>query len=179
MESATQASLPFSALLLDTNVWLDYYLATRAGHQTACALIERACASDVELLYTVGGSKDLYYLVALYFKRAARAAATKDATGSGELSPEQGQAAARAAWACVDHLDEIATAVGCDQSDIWMARKQRKLHPDYEDDLVIAATLHARGACLVTSDAQLIAHAPVAALSPADALAYLECGTEV
>ena len=176
MESATQASLPFSALLLDTNVWLDYYLATRAGHQTARTLIERACASDVELLYTVGGSKDLYYLVALYFKRAARAAG---AEGSGELSPEQAQAAAQAAWTCVDHLDEIATAVGCDQSDVWMARKQRKLHLDYEDDLVIAATLRAHGACLVTSDAQLIAHAPVAALSPVDALAYLECGTEV
>ena len=176
MESTTPAAPPFSALLLDTNVWLDYYLATRAEHQTACDLIERACACDVELLYTVGGSKDLYYLVALYFKRAARAA---DAEGSGELSSEQAQAAVQTAWACVDHLDEIATAVGCDQSDIWMARKQRKLHPDYEDDLVIAAALRAQGACLVTSDAQLVAHAPVAALSPADALAYLECGTEV
>ena len=176
MESTTQASPPFNALLLDTNVWLDYYLAARAGHQMACTLIEHACASDVELLYTVGGSKDLYYLVALYFKRTARAAGAK---GSGELSPEQAQAAAQAAWACVDHLDEIATAVGCDQSDIWMARKQRGLHPDYEDDLVIAAALRAHGACLVTSDVRLIAHAPVAALSPADALAYLECDTEV
>ena len=171
MESTTQASLPFSSLLLDTNVWLDYYLATRPGHQTARRLIERACACDVELLYTVGGSKDLYYLVALYFKRTARAAG---ATGSDELSPEHAQAAAQTAWACVNHLDEIATAVGCDQSDVWTAHKQRPIHPDYEDDLVIAAALRVPGTCLVTSDVQLIAHAPVAALTPADALTYLE-----
>ena len=171
MESTPSAAPPFGSLLLDTNLWLDYYLAMRPGHELACRLIERACNRNVELLYTVGGSKDLYYLVALYFKRAARAA---DATGAGELSPTQAQAATQTAWACVYHLDEIATAVGCDQSDVWMARKQRTIHHDYEDDLVIAAALRAAGTCLVTNDMQLIAHAPVAALTPADALAYLE-----
>ena len=34
--------------------------------------------------------------------------------------------------------------VACDQADVWMARKQRCLHEDYEDNLVVAAAQRAQ-----------------------------------
>ena len=71
-------------------------------------------------------------------------------------------------------MDEIATAVACDQADVWMARKQRCLHEDYEDNLVVAAAQRANADCLVTNDQNLLKHSPAAALSCADALAYLQ-----
>ena len=55
-----------------------------------------------------------------------------------------------------------------------MARKQRCLHEDYEDNLVVAAAKRAHADCLVTNDQNLLKHSPVAALSCTDALAYLQ-----
>ena len=150
-------------LLLDTNVWLDYYLGWRRGHAVAAELITRACETDADLLYAAVTSKDVYYLIAAELKRQARAA------NAGALDESAARAAGEAAWACVEHLDEIATVVGCDLSDLWLARKQRILHADYEDDLVIAAALRANPTCLVTSDEALLRHAPVAALCVEDA----------
>ena len=66
-------------------------------------------------------------------------------------------------------LSQLATPVPCDLSDIWMASKQRKLHSDYEDDLIIAAAMRAKADLLVTNDAKLCSHAPVAAMSAEDA----------
>lgn len=70
-------------------------------------------------------------------------------------------------------LSQLATPVPCDLSDIWMASKQRKLHSDYEDDLIIAAAMRAKADLLVTNDVKLCSHAPVAAMSVEDAKNYL------
>ena len=72
-------------------------------------------------------------------------------------------AAGEVAWSCLSVMDEIATAVACDQADVWMARKQRCLHEDYEDNLVVAAAQRACADCLVTNDQNLLKHSPVAA----------------
>ena len=84
------------------------------------------------------------------------------------------QAAGEVAWSCLSVMDEIATAVACDQADVWMARNQRCLHEDYEDNLVVAAAQRAHADCLVTNDQNLLKHSPIAALSCTDALAYLQ-----
>ena len=69
-------------------------------------------------------------------------------------------------------MRDIACAVAADESDIWMACRQRALTDDLEDNLVIAAASgHAR--FLATNDAALLRHAPVTALSAADALALI------
>ena len=154
-------------LLLDTNVWLDYYLGWRRGHAAAVELVMRACEQDADLLYAAVTSKDVFYQIGAELKRHARA------VNAGVLDEPAAQAAGEAAWACVEHLDEIATVVGCDLSDLWLARKQRALHADYEDDLVIAAALRASPTCLVTSDEALLRHAPVAALCVEDAAKLL------
>ena len=70
-------------------------------------------------------------------------------------------------------LSQIATPVPCDLSDIWMASKQRELHNDYEDDLIIAAAMRAQTDLLVTNNVKLCSHAPVAAMNVEDAKNYL------
>ena len=124
-------------MLLDTNVWLDYYLPWRGGHAVARQLIERALEDNRTLAYAVSTVKDVYYMVAAEHKRAERAAA-------GSLSDSAAQAATATAWGCINNMQAIACAVPLDHTDVWMAAKQRALHGDFEDDLVIASAMRGR-----------------------------------
>ena len=147
-------------VLLDTNVWLDAYDGNRLGSKRANELIDCCEKAGVELLYAAESVKDVYYLISASLKRQAR----KD---GGALSESQAKAVSAYAFACVANMDEIATAVGMDSSDIWLAT-------DFEDNLVLAAARRAKADCLVTNDDALLRHAPVAALSVDDALALME-----
>ena len=71
-------------------------------------------------------------------------------------------------------MRELGTAVGCDMTDVWLACKQRPIHGDYEDDLILAAIQRVGSTTLVTNDEKLLLHCPVGALDVKDALAYLE-----
>lgn len=155
-------------LLLDTNVWLDYYGPSRSGHAAAMKLIADAIASGAELLYAITSSKDLFYLIAAGLKRQYRD------EHDGALTDGAARAAQEVAWGCLGHMNEVATPVGCDMLDVQLARKQRRLHGDYEDDLVIAAVMRSQRCLLVTRDEGLLRHAPVAALSVPDALIHVE-----
>jgi predicted nucleic acid-binding protein len=84
------------------------------------------------------------------------------------LKREDAEAIRDIAWACVDNMSELGTPVGADESDLWLARKYRRLHPDLEDDLVLAAAERAQADYLVTSDEALLRKAMVPALSPED-----------
>ena len=155
-----------SCVLLDTNVWLDAFDGVRPRSRAANELLDACVRKGIDLLYAVGTAKDVYYLVGASLKRQARAA--------GEvLSEEQARAASVYAAACVANMDEIATAVGADSSDVWLARKYQRIHADFEDCLVLAAAQRAKADLLVTSDEALLRHAPVAALSVDDFLALV------
>lgn len=153
-------------LLLDTNVWVDYYIGMRKGHADSFTLIRRAIEVNTGLYVPMHCTKDLFYFIALWSKKDMRK------MNGGRLSQGAANAANELAWGCVQHLNRIATPVGCDQSDAWLAIKQKTVHADYEDNLVIAAAMRAN-AILVTNNADLIKHSPVAALSVRDAIAYL------
>ena len=155
------------SLLLDTNVWLDYYLPWRSGYATAQQLIVGAFEQSQTLAYAVPSIKDVFYMTAAEYKRAERAA-------TGELSESAARAAVAAAWGCVNNLQEIACAVPLDHTDVWVASKQRVLHGDFEDDLVIAAAMRGGVDYLVTNDEMLLRHCPVAALSASDMCKLLE-----
>lgn len=156
-----------ATLLLDTNVWLDSYLPNRARKEVATALISFAYERSLPLLYPAVALKDVFYLTAAAVKYDIR-------QQKGELTSCDAAAAAEIAWACVNNMREIATAVGADESDAWLACKLRSVHADLEDNLVIAAAQRANATYLVTNDEALIKHAPVAALTPSDALAMLQ-----
>ena len=154
------------SLLCDTNVWLDHYLGFRPGHEEVASFMAQATEADAELLVPFASLKDFYYLMQIELKRCAR-------SDGSPLGEGDGAAIREIAWAALDSLTEVASIVGGDASDVWLARKQRPLHDDFEDDLVIAAALRSKADFLVTSDERLLQHAPVAALSPTDMSIYL------
>ena len=117
-------------------------------------------------MYAATSSKDLFYLISSEHKAWYR-------REHGSLSQDAAVAATSLAWDCLDVLSQLATPVPCDLSDIWMASKQRNLHSDYEDDLIIAAAMRTKADLLVTNDVKLCSHAPVAAMSVEDAKNYL------
>lgn len=155
-------------ILLDTNAWVDYFDGGRPSHEKMLALVNRALGLGASLLYSVPSAKDIFYLMSSVYKSDYRR------EHAGALSHAAAAAAAEMAWGCVDNMCEIATAVGCDQADVWLARKRKRLHRDFEDNLVLSAADRAKADLLVTNDDQLRRHAPVAAMSVADALSYLE-----
>ena len=157
-------------LLLDTNVWLDAFLPSRTGHGIASELITQAQANDVSILFPVHALPDVFYLVFIQVKDEIR-----QMMG---VADERVAAAARTtAWECVNAMREVATAVGADQTDVWLACKSEYVHNDVEDNLVLAAARRSKADCLVTSDKALFEHAPlacVAALSVDGALSMLD-----
>ena len=155
-----------SRVLLDTNVWLDAFDGARSRSREASELIDVCVRRGIDLLYAVGTAKDVYYLVGASLKRQAR-------TAGGALSEGQASAIAAYAAACVANMDEIATAVGADSSDVWLALKYQRIHADFGDCMVLAAAQRAKADFLVTSDEALLRHAPVAALSVDDFLALV------
>ncbi len=160
-------SAPFRCFI-DTNVWLDYFIASRRGHAAAVAFIKLALREGVALLYTVATSKDLYFLVEREAKRLLR-----EQHGAA-LSEQDAHVARDTAWDALLAMRSLACAVGCDEADVELACKHRALHSDYEDDLLIAAALRADAMALVTGDEQLLRHCPVAAMDATDARSWLE-----
>jgi len=155
--------------LCDTNVWLDYYIGSRRGHDKARDLIVRGINDGASFMIPSSCLGDFFYLCQADFKQALR-------TVHGTLSDSQALAAQAGAWACVEHLLEVATVVGADHGDARIAAKHRVIHGDFEDDLVIAAAYRSRADCLVTSDEKLRRHSPVLTLDVDEAIAYLARG---
>ena len=153
-------------VLCDTNVWLDYYLGVRCGHEAARKLVQEGSREGILFLVPISSLGDFYYLCQADFKRALR-----DTYGS--IGESQSAAARKGAWACLENLLEIATVVGADHGDARIALKYRAFHEDYEDDLVMAAALRASADCLVTSDEKLRRNSPVLTLGVEEACTYL------
>lgn len=153
-------------ILVDTNVWVDNYLPSRSTAKGSCDFIAAAKASRIQLLYPVHVIKDVFFLIRSTLKRQER-------LKNGSLSEEMALAITEAAWGCVQNMRENATAVGADNSDVWLAFKYRPLLDDLEDDLVLAAAERSQADMLVTNDQQLISKATVPAHTPADAAILL------
>ena len=145
-------------VLLDTNVWLDDFIPSRTRHDVVRRMVDRLIRSDVTLLFAMTSTKDVYYALASYFKGEVRRSAANEA-----------------AWGSLQLMGRIATPVGVDMSDYWVASHLKHVHHDYEDNLVVAAAQRAQADCLVTSDEALLRHTPLAAYSPEDMLRYMDC----
>lgn len=165
MSAGTGTGIP-TRILVDTCVWVDNYLGFRLGHADAATLISRADELGISLLYAVTTAKDTYYMIGHVLKARVR-------HGGAELTSGDAVAIDEIAWACLANMEEIATAVGLDASDVWLAKKLKAVHGDFEDNVIIAAARRAQADYLVTNDATLLRDAPIAALSAADACALL------
>lgn len=151
-------------LLIDTNVWLDMEFGEPGGWPTEFLIAARM--ADARMGIAAPSLKDVYYLIQRKIKL--------DDQRLGGVDPQRSAAMARtAAWAVVEHIMEVAEVVGSDYMDAILALKHRRIHDDYEDDLVIAAAMRMKADLLVTSDQTLIKHAPIAALTPQNAIHWL------
>lgn len=159
-------------LLLDTNIWMDYYVSERPLHREAVSFITSAIKNDAILLYAATTAKDLYYSLLVAFKRRIRE------ENGGNIDSQTGHFINAYVWKMVQNISECATAVGCDGADIWLAEKYRSIHPDFEDNLIIAAAERAKADYLITNDEKLLRHCPVACADIHDALKLLELGQE-
>ena len=154
-------------LLVDTNVWIDVLVEDRPDHKNARALFDFALLNDASLLYAATSMQNVHYLISLTLKRAALSLGR-------ELAESDYKEIADTAWRRIEDMAAIGFAVGCDESDLWLARKQRNAHNDFEDDLVVAAAKRSGADFIVTGDKQFLAHCPVAALDSADMLDHLQ-----
>ena len=150
-------------LMLDTNVLMDYCIRRTAAYAACSELIGLASASERVMLYATALSlKDVYYLIQQYLKREARA--------QGPLTDALAGAARETAWECVRHLVELVQVVDVGGNEVYGAYTLRHLHPDFEDDLLLAAAMQADVGHIVTGDGQLASHAPLTCVSIEDAL---------
>lgn len=85
-------------LLVDTTVWMDYFLVRQESHREAAELVRLAFGSEDVALYVASLSlKDLSHLLESVFRRDARAA-------TGEVSDRAAAAARETAWAATGSL---------------------------------------------------------------------------
>jgi predicted nucleic acid-binding protein len=153
-------------LLLDTNVWLDYFDQTRPGFQSAVALVRYARRAGIGLLIAPTSCKDFYCQCASSVKRDARASGK-------EVTPAISAAAEEFAWGCLQSITRMATVASMGQVDVAMSRSIHNLHQDLEDDLIVAVAMRCGVTYLVTGDRKLAASSPVPTLNAAQALAML------
>ncbi len=155
-------------VLFDTNVWLDRFLRDRPKGALCRRLIEQ-CATrsdDIAILYPLHTLNDVFWFVTRDIKKWV-------IESYGELTEAGARLSNARAWESIDVMSELGTPVAADVSDVWFARKLRSVHPDFEDDMVLAAAERAHVDYLVTSDERLILKATVAALKPEDMLSVL------
>lgn len=146
-------------IMVDTNVWVDLYVPGRPMREGSLAFFEEARRSRAELIFTLEIARAVFRIVMYEAKRWVR-------QGTGELSEEYAHAIANHAWDFVEDMQEYGTPVGSSTPDLWMASKLRDGHPEIEDNLIIAACMRLGTDYLVTNDAKLLRHAPVAAVDP-------------
>ena len=155
------------AIMLDTSVWLDYFIQGRDGSATAVRLVREAVEHNARLLYPARIMSDL-------FLEIRRDAASWVRASTDEVSRETARACHDYAWGCMEDLHELAEAVETDEASVEMALRFRSLSEDLEDNFVLVAAQRAAVDYLVTCDRVLLAKATVPALGPQDMMAVLE-----
>lgn len=128
-------------VLLDTNVILDYSLELREHHYDAFCLINLLSENNDNILVSANVVNDYFYLITTYVKKIYKL---------------KGKQANMLAWSFFDNIKEIVGFVGCDESDIFIAKKMRNKNDDLEDNLVVAAAIRADANYLVTNDKNLL-----------------------
>lgn len=159
-------SVSVCQILLDTNIWVDNYLAYRPGNRQSCALIDAALELRVSILYPVHIIKDVFYIIQNSMK-------AKEREEQGFVSERAALAIREISWACTENMTQNATAVAADDTDVWLAMRYRTIHKDLEDNLVLAAAERSQADMLVTNDHELLGKATIPAHTPEDALAFL------
>lgn len=146
-------------IMVDTNVWVDLYVPHRPNREASIAFLEAAEQAEAELVFTPEIARAVFRIVSYEVKRWVR-------QDTGGLSEAYAHAIADHVWDFVQDMQEHGTPVGSATPDLWMASKLRDEHAEIEDNLIIAACMRLKTDYLVTNDAKLIRHSPVATVDP-------------
>ena len=155
-------------VVLDTNVWVDNYLTNRSGHDAAGELLERLWKEKATIAFCPVSAKDIFFVTAQELKRECR-------QELGTLSEADALACNEIAWGCVQNMMDNAVAANIGQAEMWLAVKYKRLHNDFEDNLIIAAAQSAEADYFVTNDQALLGKCPVTAFTPQGMVDYLKC----
>ena len=151
-----------SRLLLDTNVWFDYFLGVGPGLAAIEEIVSRGVKRKVHLLYAPTSAKDVFYLISRRLRQT-------DARG---LSSSASYAAA--AWACARRMMETADAAPQSCAECELACLLRSNFDEFEDNLIIASAETAKADDVVTSDRLFLRALPEACITPEHAVALLD-----
>lgn len=147
------------SVLLDTNVWLDNYIGSRKGNAAAGEVFRCAVENDLTIYYAPTSLKDVYYLIGSFLKA--------DARSRGEaVTEERARAIQEVAWGCAHNMSWLGISAPIGELQVRTAMRCRGIHPDLEDNLVLAC-LEVEGVdSFVTSDQALLGKAPVPSFTP-------------
>ena len=155
-----------NVVIVDANVWLDYFFGGRPGNADAVELLSQARRLDLSLVIPPHCMTTVFFI----FQQELKAKNRQD----GKLSPQSAAACARmAAWAAIDFIMELAAVGPSDHADALIASRHRYLHGDYEDNLVVSCAMRTNARLLVTNDEQLVKHSPVPTMTAEDAARML------
>lgn len=154
-------------VLLDTNVWVDYFDTARCGFSDAFALVDFCLQKDICLCYCTTSIKDVFYILNAVQKRTASAE-------EGDISSERTRALGELAWGCIRRIYEMAAPICITPEVLCEAFNLKSIHADFEDDVILAAAKLAKVDFLVTNDHALLKKAVVPTLSTQDMLSYLQ-----
>lgn len=139
-------------LLIDTNVWMDYFSGRSDHMANVVRLVEIADASERIALFASSLSvKDVSYLVSAGIKRECR-------RKTGSLSEGAIAAADETAWACVRQMRELALIAPVGADEVFDSFVFRPHHNDFEDDLMLGVANRIDADYVVTEDKDLIKH---------------------
>lgn len=136
-------------VLVDSCVWIDSYLGDHPRHDESLAFIRETYESGAQLLYGASKLETIFYVLLAEVKRMVR-------LEKGQVDESDALAARAFAWGCIQNMREFASAVGMDESDIWLASKYRPMDPDFEDNVLLAAAQRSGADYVVTWDSGLL-----------------------
>ncbi len=161
-----------NSIVVDKNIWLDFYLRERPQHEDAVRFIRTAERFEANLGTPADAVNEVFYIVGKCLKQKIR-------ENGGVVDESTARSINDFAWQCVEHMTDLAVSIPMDDRTAWLTRHYREITSDYEDGSVLAACELCKARYLVTHDKKLAAQANIAtktAVEMADLIAHAHCG---
>lgn len=154
-------------ILVDTNIWLDYFLVRGAHHDAVNTFIARVHErEDIVLFIPSLSLKDLAYQLASLMKHDARRAGK-------DITPDIAAAAREVSWGCIRAVLEKSLVALVGRAEVLGAFTYKHVHDDFEDDLVLSALDAIDADFLMTHDVALKRHMGDLCVTAEEGLALL------
>lgn len=149
-------------ILIDTNIWLDYFLG-RSGSSNAASVISTALANDDAIVTTTSIIKDAFFILAATLKRRAR-----EDSETSKVDEQTAKVINQIAWKCISTIQSYSIMLNQGFQEHLIAMTLKDQHPDYEDDLLLAAAKSSKVDHVITNDKQLLANDVISAITPTE-----------